>query len=68
MLGDPDLTAHQVSFLQATIADSGALDRVESMISDYVGDADRALRGAKLDNAAVGELRDLGRAATARSA
>lgn len=68
MLGDRELTPEQVSFLQATVADSGALDRVESMIADYAGEADRALSGARLDNAAVGELRDLARAATVRSA
>lgn len=68
MLGDPDLTAQQVSFLQATIEGSGALERVESMIADYAREADRALTGARLDNAAVGELRDLARAATVRTA
>ncbi|AZH78918.1 geranylgeranyl pyrophosphate synthase [Microbacterium sp. Y-01] len=68
MLGDPDLTPQQVSFLQATITDSGALDRVESLIAEYAREADRALTGARLDNAAVGELRELARAATVRSA
>lgn len=68
MLGDPELTAEQVSFLQATIVESGALDRVEAMIADYAKQADRALSGTRLDNAAVGDLRDLARAATERSA
>jgi geranylgeranyl diphosphate synthase, type I len=68
LLGDPELTAEQVSFLQATIADSGALAAVEEMIGGYARDADRALSGARLDNAAVGDLRDLARAATVRSA
>lgn len=68
MLGDPDLTPQQVSSLQATIADSGALDQVEAMIAEYAREADRALSGARLDNAAVGELRELARAATVRSA
>ena len=67
MLGDPELTPAQVSFLQETIADTGALERVESMIAAYAGEADRALSGARLENAAVGELRELGRAATVRS-
>ena len=53
MLGDPDLSASQVSFLQETIAGTGALDRVETMIADYARDADRALAGARLDDAAV---------------
>ncbi|MGJ0388651.1 polyprenyl synthetase family protein [Microbacterium sp. CGR1] len=68
MLGDPDLTTEQVAFLQATISGSGALDRVERMIDIYAKDADHALSGARLDNAAVGDLRDLARAATVRSA
>ncbi len=68
LLGDPALSAQQVAALQSTIADSGALARVEDMISAYAREADRALTGAPLDNAAVGELRDLGRAATVRSA
>ncbi|MFJ2370158.1 polyprenyl synthetase family protein [Microbacterium sp. NPDC087665] len=68
MLGDDELSAEQVSFLQATIVDTGALDRVERMIADYAHEADRSLSGARLDNAAVGDLRDLARAATVRSA
>jgi geranylgeranyl diphosphate synthase type I len=68
MLGDPDLTAEQIAFLQATIEASGALARVETMITDYAVAADRALSGARLENAAVGDLRDLARAATSRSA
>ncbi len=67
MLGDPGLTASQVSFLQETIAATGALERVETMIAEYAKEADRALSGARLEDAAVGELRDLGRAATVRS-
>ncbi|MFS0894074.1 polyprenyl synthetase family protein [Microbacterium sp. 179-I 3D3 NHS] len=68
LLGDPELTEQQVAFLQATITDSGAQERVEELIRDFAREADRALAGARLDNAAVGELRDLGRAATVRSA
>lgn len=68
MLGDRSLTEQQVSFLQATMVESGALDRVEAMIADLAREADRALSGAHLDNSAVGELRDLARAATERSA
>jgi len=68
MLGDVTLTADQVSALQATIAQSGALARVEDLIAAYAQEADRALSGAPLDNAAVGELRDLARAATVRTA
>lgn len=68
LLGDPGLDAQQIAFLQQTIVDSGALDRVEQLISRYATEADRALSGAALDNAAVGALRDLARAAVARAA
>ncbi|WES65666.1 polyprenyl synthetase family protein [Microbacter sp. GSS18] len=66
LLGDPGLGADQVASLQRTIVETGALDRLEALISDYARDADRALIGARLDNASVGELRDLLRAATER--
>ncbi|MFT4229364.1 MAG: polyprenyl synthetase family protein [Microbacterium sp.] len=68
LLGDAGLDAGQIEMLQRTIVDTGALQRVEAMIAGYVREADRALSGTRLGNAAVGELRDLGRAATARSA
>ncbi|WP_353114093.1 polyprenyl synthetase family protein [Microbacterium sp.] len=67
VLGDPGLDDSQISSLQATIVASGALERVEEMISGYAAEADRALIGAPLDHAAVGELRDLLRAATSRT-
>ncbi|MFF2485561.1 polyprenyl synthetase family protein [Microbacterium sp. NPDC058062] len=67
LVGDPDLDAAQIASLQQTIIDTGALDRVERLIADYAHEADRALSGARLGNAAVGELRDLARAATVRT-
>lgn len=67
LLGDPSLDARQVASLQQTIRETGALDRVEELISTYARDAERALSGARLGNAAVGELRDLARAATMRT-
>lgn len=67
LIGDPGLDAAQVSSLQQTIIDTGALERVERLIADYAREADRALSGAHLGNAAVGELRDLARAATVRT-
>jgi geranylgeranyl diphosphate synthase, type I len=68
LLGDPGLDPDQVASLQATIVSTGALARVEQLIADYAREADRALSGTRLDNAAVGELRDLARAATTRAA
>ena len=67
LVGDPDLDASQIASLQQTIVETGALDRVERLIADYAREADRALSGARLGNAAVGELRDLARAATVRT-
>ncbi len=67
LVGDPGLDADQIASLQRTIVESGALERVEALIADYATSAERALSGAQLDNAAVGELRDLARAATVRT-
>lgn len=68
LIGDPELDDAQIASLQRTIIETGALARVEDLIGEYVLEADRALSGARLDNAAVGRLRDLARAATTRSA
>jgi geranylgeranyl diphosphate synthase, type I len=68
LVGDPDLEPDQIASLQQTIVDTGALERVEQLIAGYVREADRALAGARLDNAAVSRLRDLARAATVRTA
>ena len=67
LIGDPDLDDAQIAALQRTIVETGALERVESLISDYAREAERSLSGARLGNAAVGELRDLARAATVRT-
>ena len=67
LLGDPGLDDEQIAFLQRTIVETGALERVEQLIIDYSRRADRSLSGARLDNAAVSELRDLARAATVRT-
>lgn len=68
LIGDPTLDEGQIAALQQTIADTGALERVERLISAYSDDADRALRAAPLGTSAVGMLRDLAREATARTA
>lgn len=66
LLGNPELDDEQIGWLQRTIADTGARDRLEQLIDDYAREANRALSGARLDNAAVARLRDLLRAATRR--
>lgn len=68
LVGDPTLDDEQVRSLQRTIAETGALERVEDHIAAFAAEADRALRGAALDNAAVSALRDLARAAISRHA
>jgi geranylgeranyl diphosphate synthase type I len=68
LLGDPDLDESQITALQRTIEDSGALDRVEALIERFVRTADRALNAARLGNASVSRLRDLARAAAVRAA
>ncbi len=67
LIGDPDLDDAQIAALQRTIVETGALERVEALIADYAREAERSLSGARLGNAAVGELRDLARAATVRT-
>jgi geranylgeranyl diphosphate synthase type I len=66
LIGDPDLDEGQIASLQQTIVDTGALDRVEALIAGYAREAERALSGVRLGNTAVGDLRDLARAATVR--
>lgn len=67
LLGDAELDEAQIAFLQQTIQASGAPDRIESLIAEAIRDAERALSGARLDNAAVAGLRELARAASSRS-
>ncbi len=68
LIGDATLDAAQIGALQQTIIDTGALARVEELITRYSDDADRALRGAPLSTSAVGALRDLAHDSTARTA
>jgi len=68
LLGDPTLEDDQIAALQQTIVGTGALARVEELITRFAGDADRALRGAPLGTHAVGMLRDLARDAITRAA
>lgn len=67
MLGDPDLSAEQISSLQATIRDSGAVEQVEAMIADNVGRATAALNGAPLADEAMARLTALADAVTRRT-
>ncbi|WP_258222910.1 polyprenyl synthetase family protein, partial [Microbacterium sp. HMWF026] len=48
LLGDPGLDADQITDLQRVIVDTGALERLERLISGYAHTADGALEGAPL--------------------
>ena len=59
LLGDPDLDAQQVQVLQGIIRESGAIDRVERIISHNVGLAKEALENAPLSASARSQLTQL---------
>lgn len=56
LLGDPDLTVQQVSMLQASIRDSGAVEHVERIIDHNVRLATSAIAEAPLAASAREEL------------
>ncbi|GIT80081.1 geranylgeranyl pyrophosphate synthase [Leifsonia sp. LS1] len=68
LLGDPDLTEQQISMLQSTIRESGAVDAVEQMIARNVERALAALAAAPIGEQAKAQLRDLAVAVTRRAA
>lgn len=68
LLGDPTLDEEQIAGLQQIIRDTGALDRVEELITRTVTDADAALRDAPLGVEATRWLRELAHDATTRTA
>jgi geranylgeranyl diphosphate synthase type I len=59
LLGDPELDAQQVRVLQGIIRESGAIDRVERIISHNVGLAKEALENAPLSASARSQLTQL---------
>lgn len=67
-IGDPALTAAQIAGIQDTIVSTGALERVESAITAYAAEAERALHGARLARSAVDGLRELAAASITRTA
>ncbi len=66
-LGDPHLSADSIAELRQVIVSTGALDEVESLITQRTELAVSALAGAQLDGNARAALADLAVAATARS-
>lgn len=56
LLGDPNLSAEQISVLQRTILDSGAADELEERIAREAARARDSLEGAPLSRTAINEL------------
>ncbi|MGB3375851.1 MAG: polyprenyl synthetase family protein [Microbacterium sp.] len=67
-LGDPELSPDAVTTLQQLIRSTGAVERIESMISDRTDEAEHALASAGIDEASAAGLRALAQAAISRSA
>ena len=66
LLGDPRLDPAGVELLREVIADTGALDDVERLVTQRTEDAVAALDGADLDPEATRVLAELATAATRR--
>lgn len=67
LLGDPALDESQIASLQRTIVDSGAVDRVEALISANVAEALLALDESPIGAAAKAQLRTLTETVTRRA-
>jgi geranylgeranyl diphosphate synthase type I len=68
LLGDRDLDARQVEVLQSVIRDSGAIDRVERIITHNVGLARQALESAPLSASSRAQLTQLADTVSRRTA
>lgn len=68
MIGDPDLTDEQITILQSTLHDSGAVDKVEQIIAESVESSLHALDRAEIAPEAKSELSQLAEAVTKRLA
>jgi geranylgeranyl diphosphate synthase type I len=67
LLGDPELDDDQISMLQATLRDSGAVDAVEQTITDQVERAVHALERSGLAPSARTQLTRLAETVTRRA-
>lgn len=67
MLGNPEVTEEQIQVMQQTLRDSGAVDKVETIIAESVDRALGALDTAQIDQAAQTELRRLADAVVTRA-
>jgi geranylgeranyl diphosphate synthase type I len=68
LLGDPDLTEDQITVMQTTLHDTGAVQKVEAIISESVEKALDALDRATITPEAQTELARLAEAVTKRLA
>ncbi|CAN5153416.1 polyprenyl synthetase family protein [soil metagenome] len=68
LLGDPDLDQQQIELLQRAIIDSGAVDKVERVISRNVAKAIEAITDAPLSTAARTQLVQLAHTVSRRDA
>jgi len=68
LLGDPDLTDDQIAVMQTTLHDTGAVERVETIISESVEKSLEALDRATIAPEARTELARLADAVTQRLA
>jgi geranylgeranyl diphosphate synthase type I len=68
MLGDPGLTEDQIAVMQTTLHDTGAVEKVETIISESVEKALAALERATIAPEAREELARLAQAVTTRLA
>jgi geranylgeranyl diphosphate synthase type I len=60
-VGSPDLASDEVAALQALIVDCGALDELESQITELTNEAIAAIERAPIDDAAREPLVELAR-------
>jgi geranylgeranyl diphosphate synthase type I len=67
LLGDPELDGQQISMLQSTLRESGAVDSVERIIEHNVSLAQNAVAEAPLTRAAREQLSRLAERVTQRS-
>lgn len=68
MLGDRSLSGEQIEVMQETLEATGAVEKIETMISDYVSQAMDALHAAHFSPGATAELTRLAEAVTQRQA
>lgn len=67
LLGDPELTDEQITMLQHTLVNSGAVDALEKMIDDQVAKAHATIEAADFSDEAQAALCELAEVVTQRS-